>query len=160
MITRIGALTLAGLLSASVLACNDKPGAREQTAEGRANKQAEETQAEAARKIAAAQAEADLKIATARADFEKAREDYRHSRQADLDDLNRKVSDLESKDRTATGKTKVDLEANLPVIHAQRDVFMKDLQSLQLDTPMSWDASRARLDSEWDVLEASVARVK
>ena len=159
MRTRIGALTLAGLLSASVAACENHPGTQEQNAEGRANKQAEETQAEAARKIAAAQAEADQKIAAARADFEKAREDYRHSREVDLDGLNRKISNLESKDRTATGKTKLDLEANLPVIHAQRDVFMKDLQSLQLDTPGTWDASRARIDAEWDVLTASVSRV-
>ena len=49
MMTRIGALALAALLSASVIAC-EKSGEREQNAEGRANRQAEETQNEAARK--------------------------------------------------------------------------------------------------------------
>jgi septal ring factor EnvC (AmiA/AmiB activator) len=158
MITRIGALTLSALLSVSVFAC-EKTGEKEQSAEGRANKQADEAQNEAARKAAAAQAEADQKIAAARADFEKAREDYRHSRQADLDDLNRKIADLEARDRTATGKTKTDLDAALPVIRAQRDAFTRDMKSLESATPASWDGFKSRLDGEWDALKANVDKV-
>jgi hypothetical protein len=156
MIARIGSFAFAAVLSASILMCQ-KPGEQERNAEGRANKQAEEAQGEAARQLANAQTEADQKIAAARADFEKAREDYRHARQNDLDALNQHVADLDAEDKIATGKTKVSLDANLPAIHAQRDAFVTDLKSLQFATPASWDAARARLDSEWDALKAGVS---
>jgi hypothetical protein len=155
MMARIGALTLAALLSASVVGCQ-KPGEKEQNAEGVANQQAADTQNEAARKVAAAQAAADEKIAAARADFEKAREDYRHSKQVDIDNLNQKIADLDANDKTATGKTKAQLDAQLPAVHAQRDAFLNDLKSLQFATPASWDSARARLDKEWDALNDSV----
>jgi len=159
MIARIGTLTLSALLSASLLMCQ-KPGAEEQTAEGRANKQAEDIQNEAANKANAAQAAADQKIAAARADFEKAREDYRHSRQGDIDSLNQKISDLDAQEKTATGKTRADLDANLPAIHAQRDAFVNDMRSLQVATPATWDGARARIDAEWDALNKAVSSAK
>ncbi|HEX3345144.1 MAG TPA: hypothetical protein VHS09_11260, partial [Polyangiaceae bacterium] len=109
-------LALAAVLAASVAACQ-KPGQKEENAEGVANRQAEEVQNEAAQKVAAAQAEADEKIAAARADFDKAREDYRHSKQVDIDNLNQKISDLDAEEKTATGKTKSELDAQLPNIH-------------------------------------------
>jgi hypothetical protein len=155
MIARIGSLTLAALLSASLFACQ-KPGEQEQNAEGRANKQAEEAQNEAARKLAIAQAEADEKIAAARADFEKAREDYRHSKQMDIDTLSQKLAELDAQDKIATGKTKASLDVNLPALHAQRDAFVNDLKSLQFATPATWDTARARLDTEWDALKTGV----
>ena len=159
MIARIGTLTLSALLSASLLMCQ-KPGAEEQTAEGRANKQAEDIQNEAANKANAAQAAADQKIAAARADFEKAREDYRHSRQGDIDSLNQKISDLDAQQKIATGKTRADLDANLPAIHAQRDAFVNDMRSLQVATPATWDGARARIDAEWDALNKAVSNAK
>jgi hypothetical protein len=159
MIARIGTLTVSALLSVSVLMCQ-KPGAEEQTAEGRANKQAEEVQNEATNKVNAAQVEADQKIVAARADFEKAREDYRHSRQVDLDSLNQKVADLDAQEKTATGKTRVDLDANLPAIHAQRDAFASDMRSLQFATAATWDSARARIDTEWDALSTAVRNAK
>ena len=159
MIARIGTLTVSALLSVSVLMCQ-KPGAEEQTAEGRANKQAEEVQNEATNKVNAAQVEADQKIAAARADFEKAREDYRHSKQVDLDSLNQKVADLDAQEKIATGKTRVALDANLPAIHAQRDAFASDMRSLQFATAATWDSARARLDTEWDALSTAVRNAK
>jgi hypothetical protein len=159
MIARIGTLTLSALLSASLLMCQ-KPGAEEQTAEGRANKQAEETQSEAVNKVNAAQAAADQKIAAARADFEKAREDYRHSRQGDIDSLSQKIADLDAEDKTATGKTRASLDANLPAIHAQRDAFVNDLRGMQLASPATWDGAKARLDGEWDALNKAVGNAK
>ena len=155
MMARIGALTLAALLSASVTAC-DKPGEREQNAEGRANRQAEEAQNAAARKTASAQAEADQKIASARADFEKARADYLQSRQTDLDKLNQTIADLETKVHTSTGKAKAALDTSMPAIRAQRDAFTNDLRTLQTATPTTWDGVRTRIDNEWEALETSV----
>ena len=159
MMARIGALALAALLSASIAGC-EKTGEKEQKAEGIANKQAEEAQYEAYRKAAAAQAEADQKIAAARAAFEQAREDYRHARQADLDSLDQTISDLEIKERTATGNAKAKLDTTLPAIRAQRDAFVNDFKNLPLATPAGWDDTRARLDREWATLKTSVSEVK
>jgi len=82
--------------------------------------------------------------------FEKAREDYRHSRQGDIDSLNQKIADLDAQEKTATGKTRASLDANLPAIHAQRDAFVNDMRGLQMATSATWDSARARIDSEWD----------
>jgi hypothetical protein len=159
MTARIGALALAALLSASVVAC-EKTGEKEQKAEGVANRQAEEAQQEAFNKSFAVQAQADQKIAAARLAFEKSREEYRHSRQADLDQLNLKITDLEILDRTANAKTKAALDTRLPAIHAQRDAFTSDLRSLQYATPATWDDAKVRLDTEWESLEKSVSESK
>lgn len=137
MLTRTGVLVLSTILAASSLACA-KPGEKEQSAEGRANMQADE------------------KIAAARADFERSREDYRHSRQKDLADLDRDIATLDARDRTATDKARSDLDANLPVIHAQRETFVRDLKSLDVQSPATWDASRQHLDDEWNALKTNV----
>ena len=154
MITRFGALALVALLSAPLLAC-DRPGDKEQNAEGRANLQAQEARDDAARKAAAAQAEADQKIALARIELEKTRDDYRASRQGDVANLNKKLADLEAKDKTATGQTRADLDVKLPFVRAQRDAFVADMKSLDSATAATWDDTKDRLDKEWDGLKAS-----
>ncbi len=155
MMARIAALAFAALLSTSVIAC-EKSGEKEQKAEGVANKQAEEATREAYEKAYAAQAEADQKIAAARAAFERTREEYRHSRQSDLDGMNLTIKNLEIKERTLTGKAKVALDTGLPTIHAQRDAFANDLRSLPLTTPATWDDTKARIDKEWESLKTAV----
>ena len=83
MTRRIASLSVVAFLSAvSALAC-DKPGATEQQRESKAVDQAE-----------SARAESDKNIASARVDFEKTREDYRHTRFIDLADLDKKIIDL------------------------------------------------------------------
>ena len=159
MMARIGALALAALLSASIAGC-EKTGEKEQNAEGVANRQAEQAQNEAARKAANAQAEADQKVAAARASFEQTREDYRHSRQSDLDKLDKSINDLEIKERTATGNKKAKLDSSLPGIRAQRDAFVNDFDNLGSVTPASWDDTRARLDREWDALKSAVSKAQ
>jgi len=155
MTVRIGAVALAALLSAPLVAC-DKPGEKGQNAEGMANMQAQEARDEAASKAAEAQAEADMKIVAARIDFEKAREAYTASRQSYLADLNQKLAGLDIRERAATGQTKADLDRKLPLVRAQRDAFVADLSSVTFDTAATWDETKARLDKEWDTLEARV----
>jgi len=152
------AVALVAVLSAPLVAC-DKPGEKEQTAEGRANVQAQQAQDEAARKAAEAQAEADRKVAAARIDFEKARDDYRSSRENDLADLNKRIAQLDAKEITATGQTKVDLDTKLPPIHSERDAFASHLKSLDATAAATWDTSKARLDQEWDALKANVDKL-
>ncbi|HEY3822018.1 MAG TPA: hypothetical protein VGL81_32855 [Polyangiaceae bacterium] len=163
MIARIGALAFAALLSASAFACQP-PADRNQNNQGQGvangqgvtNKQAQEPQTQPANSTPADQSEAEKKIASTRADFEKSRDDFLHSKQIDLDNLNQKVADLDANDKTATGKKKADLDAQLPKIHAMRDGYVNDLKNIQYATPQSWDMTKQRLDKEWKTLDDTV----
>jgi hypothetical protein len=159
MIRHIAPWTFVALLSASLFAC-DKPGATEQQKEDKAVERATNARNEAEQQAQGAQAAAAKDVAAARAEFEKKREDYRHTRRSDLADLDKKIADLEADARTATGKTKSDLQTRLPAIRAQRDAFVRDLESLDSVTPTSWDGATANLDKEWDALKAAVDRAK
>jgi predicted small lipoprotein YifL len=154
----IASLAVIALLASSIAAC-DKPGEAEQKKEMSANDQAAESRAQGDRNAQAAQSQANQIIAAARADFEKSREDYRHGRQQDLADVNKKVADLEAKQPTATGKQRALLDSNLPILRSRRDSFVADLQRLDQATPASWDGARASLDKEWDALKAALDQV-
>lgn len=151
----IASLGLAVALCSPLFAC-DKPGATEQQREDKATQQADQARQEANQNVANAQANADKDIAAARTDFEKTREDYRHARYTDLSDLDRKVADLDAQARTETGKVKADLDSHLPSIHAQRDAFARNMQSLDRATGATWDSAKANLDKEWDDLKTAV----
>ena len=125
---------------------------------GDAQKEADKAQAEANTKTTSAQVEADKKIADAKLSFAKTREDYRHDVQTKLDDLDKKIVDLDAKAKKATGSAKAKIDANLPVIRTQRDLFAKDFASIDRDTTSTWDASKMRLDKEWDALKDQVGR--
>jgi hypothetical protein len=138
------------------VAC-DKPGVEEQQKEQQAAQNNADQQNRAARESASAQADMNQKVASAQADFDKTRENYRHDRQADLDDLDAKIAKLEAKERTATGKAKAELDAKLPSIRAQRASFGADFRTLQATTATTWDDSKTRLDKEWDGLKNAVS---
>jgi hypothetical protein len=149
MIRRIASLSFVACLSAvSALAC-EKPGATEQQRETKAVDQAE-----------TAQAQADKNIATARVDFEKAREDYRHGRFIDLADLDKKIVQLQADQRTATGKTKADLDEHMPAVLSQREAFARDLDGLNTATTSTWDGAKMNVDREWDALKTAVSKAK
>lgn len=135
----------------------DKPGVEEQQKEQKAAQDNADQQNRAARESASAQADMNQKVTAAQADFQQAREDYRHSRQTDLDELDSKIAKLEATDVTATGKAKADLDAKLPSIRAQRASFGSNLRSLQMSTASTWDDSKARIDKEWEALKAAVS---
>ena len=153
MIRYAGTFALAALLMSA--AC-DKPGVTEQQKEQKAAQDNAEQQDRAARESASAQADMNSKVASAQADFERTREDYRHSRQTDLDEIDAKIAKLEAGDRTATGKAKADLDAKLPQIRAQRAAIGADFRALLVTTSASWDDAKARVDKEWDSLKSAV----
>lgn len=155
MIRIAGTLVLAVALM--VPAACDKPGVTEQQKEQKAAEDNADQQGRAARESASAQADMNQKVASAQADFEHAREDYRHSRQTDLDDVDAKIAKLEVKDTTATGKAKTDLDAKLPSIRGQRAAFGSDFRALQSTTSTAWDDAKARVDKEWEALKNAVA---
>ena len=111
-------------------------------------------QAEADKKSEKAQAEANEKISKAQADFAKTREDYRHTVQSDLTDVDKKLADLDAK---ATKGQKV--RGDLNGLHRDRDAFAADARSLDTATPVTFDAIKDRLDKERDDLKKAMGRV-
>jgi vacuolar-type H+-ATPase subunit H len=151
----IASLSAIALLSGLYVAC-DKPGVAEQQQESKASEQAVKAKTEAEQQAQTAQAKAERDIEKARADFDKAREDYLHGRRLDLDDLDKKISELEAKAKTGTGKAKAAYDARIPAIRAQRDAFARHMQALGNTTAEVWDGAKANLDKEWDALKKSV----
>ena len=148
-------------LAAVALACNNKSGADAQAEANKAQEKANNAIAtannEANAKALAAQAEANNKIdAVLQSDFAKMREDYRRQMRADLDSLNKNFTDLETKQMTATGKTKTELDGVLPLLKTRRDGFMNDLPTIDGANGTTWDATRVRLDKEWADLKVMV----
>lgn len=152
---------LASVAALGSFAC-DKTGAEAQEkankAQAEANKDIANANAEADGKMRAAQAEADKKIAEAKGDFAKTREDYRHTVQTNLDELDKKIAVLEAKAKKETGKAKMDLDANIAALKTRREGFATSVRSLDNATATSWDATKARLDKEWADLKAAVDR--
>ncbi len=147
----VATLCLAGCDNSGVTA-QDKVN----TAQAEADKAGSDARAEADKKTKSAQAEADKKIAAVQADFAKSREDYRHSVQTNLDDLDKKIAELDAKAKTATGKAKTDLDARLVTLHSNRNAFGADFKTLDTTTATTWDATKARLDKSWTELKAAV----
>jgi len=149
-------------LSLSLAAgCNKAQDEQRKADEARAeaDEKVNEANREATDKINAAQAEADKKVADAQANFLKLREDYRHDVTQNLVDLDKKIADLEAKAKTATGKTKAQLEADLPRIRDQRDNFVRDYRTIETASATTWDNTKARLDKEWDELKKAVDHI-
>ncbi|MEO6419538.1 MAG: hypothetical protein ABIP39_09045 [Polyangiaceae bacterium] len=149
----------AALLVSFAAAC-DKSGSEEQgkanTAQSEANDKIAAAKTEADKKINAAQSEADKKVAAVQADFAKTIEDYRHSTQANLDDLNKKIDTLDAKVQTLKGKQKTDLQASLADIRLKRDALVADRKALESTTATAWDGTKAKLDKEWTDLKSAV----
>jgi membrane protein involved in colicin uptake len=149
----------AAVVSLTLLAACDKAAdeqANANSAQSTANAKIDAAKAEAEAKMKAAQADADKKIAEAQANFMKLREDYRHTKTTDLADLDKKIADLDAKAKTATGKAKADLEANLKLIHASRERWGTSFKSIETASALTWDASKASLDKDWADLKALV----
>jgi hypothetical protein len=75
-----------------------------------------------------------------------------------LVDLDKKIADLEAKQKTATGKKKADLDVQLGQIRTQRETFANDWKSIETASAMTWDATKSRLDKEWSELKSLVER--
>jgi hypothetical protein len=95
----------------------------------------------------------------AQSDFAKAREDYRHQKQSDLDLLDKTITDLEGKEKVAGAKAKTALDGMLPAVQAQRTAFTGDLRAADGVGAAEWDSAKARLDKEWADLKAATEKV-
>ena len=151
---------LGSCLFALANGCNNAAHEQEKAvaAQTKANEAIVEANQEANQKANQAQADADRKIADAQASFLKMREDYRHDTTTKLVDLDHKISDLEAKSKTSTGKAKAELEAQLTQIRARREAFSNDWKSIETASAATWDATKNRLDKEWNDLKSMVER--
>lgn len=151
-------ITLALLVPAAFVAC-DKSGAEAQReadrAQAKANTEITNATLEAEKKVNSAKAEASETIAKAEVDFAKTRADYRHTVQTNLADLDKRIADLEV--RVQKGK-KVDVD--LGVLRSQRDAFAVDARAIETADARTWDATKERLDKEWNDLKNAVDRVR
>lgn len=111
---------------------------------------------EAADKINAARADEDKKVAEAQANFLKLREDYRHKVTEDLVSVDKDIADLEAKAKSATGKTKGKIEAELPNIHSLRENVTSEYRSLEFSSALSWDTAKGRVEKAFDDLKKAV----
>ncbi len=125
-------------------------------AQAKANTEITNAQVQANDKINSAQATADKKIAEAQSDFNKTREDYRHTMQSNLDALDKKISDVDAKVLTATGTKKVDLQSQSSTLRVQHDAFANDVKSLPTATAATWDATKVRMDKEWSDIKSTL----
>ncbi|WP_394822208.1 hypothetical protein [Pendulispora albinea] len=126
------------------------------SAEREAQKKTVEAQRESTTKITSAQAEVDQKVAEANASFVKTREDYRSDLMSKLDDADKKIQKLESKQNTASGKTKAELEAALPDIRAKRDALRNNIRQLDMASVNNWDATKNQLDNDLAGLKSAL----
>jgi len=151
---RISSIVL-GSLFVAIVGCNKAVDEKQKADQAQldANQKIAEANREADEKINSAQADADRKTAEAQASFLKMREDYRHEVTEKLVDLDHKIADLEAKSRTATGKTKADLDARLKQIHTERDEFVAEYKTIEIASASTWDSTKARLDKSWDELK-------
>ena len=67
-----------------------------------------------------------------------------------------RITDLESKDKTATGKTKTQLDASLPNIRSLRENVNTEYRSLEYASALTWDDAKARVDKAYDELKKAI----
>jgi len=158
MIRSVSISLAAVLIGVGALGCNKAADEQRKADEARseADKKVGEASNDAAEKINAARAEADKKVAEAQADFLKLREDYRHKVTEDLVSVDKDIADLEAKAKTATGKTKAEIEAALPGIRSQRESVSSEYRSLEFSSAVSWDDSKARVEKAVDDLKKAI----
>ena len=151
--------TFATLATVLVLAACEKSGKDTQekvdNAQAQAQTEITNAQIQANDKTNAAQAKADQKIAEAQSDFEKTREDFRHTMQSNLDSLDKQLADLGAQTLTATGTKKVDLTNKASSLRVQRETFAADVKSLDSATAATWDATKARVEKEWSSIKST-----
>jgi hypothetical protein len=158
MISSVKIPLAAVLIAIGALGCNKAADEQKKADEARneADKKVGEASNDAAEKINAANAEADKKVAEAQASFLKLREDYRHKITEDLVSVDKDIADLEAKAKTATGKTKAQIEAALPNIRSQRESVSSEYKSLEFSSAVSWDNAKARVDKAVDDLKNAI----
>ena len=145
----IGSLLLAGSCDKAADEQN-----KANQAQAKANEKIAVVARDADEKIKNAQAEADKKIAEAQAAFMKLREDYRHATTTGMNELDKKISDLDAKVLTSKAKARTELEVKVSQLKANREAFLAEYKTLESASAITWDQTKAKLDKQWADLKA------
>ena len=78
----------------------------------------------------------------------------------DLTDLDKRITNLEAKDKTATGKSKVQLDASMPNIRSLRENVNTEYHSLEYASALTWDDAKARVDKAYDDLKKAIEKAE
>lgn len=152
-----------------VIAC-DKPGETAQKKQGEAKQELTQAELEASKKVINANAEAnrnvdqaqataEQKVQKANADFQLSVATYRTTRQKDLADLDKSITELSVKAVAATGATRVALDKALPDIRNQRENIGRVMRTVDDATPANFDATKVTVDKAFDDLTATIKKV-
>jgi hypothetical protein len=147
-------LTVLGL-GLFALACN-KPGEDVQRKQESQQEQLTQAQMEGKSVTDKKMDEANQKLDKSMANFDRTRDDYRNSREKDLADIDKRINDLEAKDKMATGKKKADLDAQLMTIRQDRDAFAAKLRQVDTANATSFDGLKSDIDTSYDELKSAV----
>lgn len=158
-----GALISSVLIGAGALAGCERSGNDEQhrveEAKREAAKKTSEAENAAQTEVTSAQMEADKKIAKAGGDFEKNRSEFRDDFNKGVADLDKKVEKVETHAKTATGKTKTDIDAALPNIREKQKSLHQDVGMIDSATMQTWDATKNKLDTDKQALSDAIDKV-
>jgi len=153
-------LVLGTMTALAILPACDRRDDQEkiQSAEREAQKKVNEAQKESTTKITSAQQDMNQQVAEANGNLAKDRDDYRSKLQSQLDDADNKITQMEAKEKTATTKTKMELDSLLPEIHAKRDALRTDMKQLENATVSNWDTTKMQLDHDATALKNALDR--
>lgn len=158
-----GALISSVLLGAGALAGCERSGNDEQHRVEEAKREAAKKTAEAENtaqtEVTSAQMEADKKIAKASGDFEKNRSEYRDDFNKGVADLDKRIAKIESNAKTATGKTKSEIDAALPNIREKQKALHQDMGMIDSATLQTWDATKNKIDTDKQALSDAIDKV-
>jgi hypothetical protein len=126
------------------------------SAQAEANAKAQEAQRDADTNARHAQADADREIADAQEKFSKMREEFRHDLESKLVDVDKEIAGLRSSALTKTGKEKVKLESNLPIIEQRRTSVKEAFEQLEHASASTWDQAKGEVEKRWKELKSSV----
>jgi hypothetical protein len=151
-------------LSLVALGCEnkaDRDQARAEQAQREANEKAASAQREANEKIDQAQREANDQMQKAQtkaaedknaaiASFNKDRGDYREKVQKNIDDVDKTLSDVRTKEAGKSARDKADLEASAKLCQTRRDALTNDMRQIDSVTQENWTALRTSVDRDLD----------
>ncbi len=121
-----------------------------------AHEEVREAKKEAAHGVADAKAEGAEAVAEAQGELIEARAEYQKEMTEKLATLDGRIARVEADAKTATGDEKVKLDARLGDIRTRRTAWDTSWRSADGVAGDKWAKTKARLDREWQELEASV----
>jgi hypothetical protein len=108
--------------------------------------------------ITSAELEAQKEAAEAILDWRTSREEYRRNLTLGVQSMDRTILHLERRAKVAERRNRAVFDATLPRIRARRADLQRDLPLLDLATQSTWEATRTRLDRDWDALMSAMNR--